>query len=57
MHIVVITKAVKLENGETSLIQTPFENLPDWAKDLVRPRWDHPTGCECGACWEEAEGR
>jgi hypothetical protein len=36
MHIVVITKAVQLQDGTTQLIQTPPENLPEWVRDLVR---------------------
>lgn len=51
----ILEKAIITEDGRAVIIRTPFESLPDWAKDAVRPRWRHPATCECAECWQERE--
>jgi hypothetical protein len=52
---VVLVKAIITEDGRAVQIVTPFKELPDWAKTLVNPLWDHPNQCECIKCWEAFE--
>jgi hypothetical protein len=54
---VVLVKAVITEDGRAVRVVTPFEELPDWAKSIVRPLWNHPPQCECATCWQEMECR
>lgn len=48
---VVLSRAVMTEDGRTVVVHTPFEQVPNWVKSAVRPRWDHPSDCECADCW------
>jgi hypothetical protein len=52
---VVLSRAVLTEDGRAVFVSTPFADLPDWAKHVVRPRWDHPATCDCGECWRAME--
>lgn len=52
---VVFVTLVRYPNGTTSRVVTLFETLPEWAKTLVNPIWDHEPHCECITCWEIVE--